>query len=167
MSGLDFHMSTRLPTGQAIISLGLDGTYVRKFFVKALDLNGAEIFAAQDAAGKLNWNNPIAPPLPKWKTRFSAGYHFDDYSLVNYVNAVSGYANEVFPDSEFADIDRFVTWDVSLLRRASSQFDVALSALNLLGADPPLVNWEQSYDGFTHSPKGLRLKLSLTYRMEN
>ena len=167
MSGLDFHMSTRLPTGQAIISLGLDGTYVRKFFVKALDLNGAEIFSAQDAAGKLNWNNPIAPPLPKWKTRFSAGYHFGDYSLVNYVNAVSGYANEVFPDSEFADIDRFVTWDVSLLRRASSQFDVALSALNLLGADPPLVNWEQSYDGFTHSPKGLRLKLSLTYRMEN
>ena len=167
MSGLDFHLSTRLPTGEAIVSLGVDGTYTRKFFVKALDLNGAEVFSAQDAAGKLNWNNPIAPPLPQWKSRLSAGYHFGDYSLANYVNAVSGYANEVFPDSEFADIDRFVTWDLSLLRRASSRTDVALSAINLLGTAPPLVNWEQSYDGFTHSPKGRRIKLSITYRMRN
>ncbi len=35
---------------------------------------------------------------------------------------------------------------------------------NVLDADPPLVNWEQSYDAFTHSPKGRRIKLSVTYR---
>ena len=165
LSGLDWHVSTRLPMGQGIASLGMDGTFTRRFFVRALDLNSVEVFPAQDAAGKLNWNNPIAPPLPQWKSRFSAGYHFGDYSVVNYVNSVSGYANEVFPDTEFAEIDRFVTWDLSVLRRASSRSDVALSVLNLLDAPPPLVNWEQSYDGFTHSPKGRRIKLSLTYRM--
>ena len=165
LSGLDWHVSTRLPVSEGIVSLGMDGTFTRRFFVRALDLNSVEVFPAQDAAGKLNWNNPIAPPLPQWKSRFSAGYHFGDYSVVNYVNTVSGYANEVFPDTEFAEIDRFVTWDLSVLRRASSRADVALSALNLLDAPPPLVNWEQSYDGFTHSPKGRRIKLSLTYRM--
>jgi len=60
-----------------------------------------------------------------------------------------------------------VGWDLSLLRRTSSTTDVALSVINLLDADPPLVNWEQSYDAFTHSPKGRRLKLSVTYRPGN
>ncbi len=164
MSGIDLHASTRLPTGQGILSLGADGTYTREFFVKALELNGTEVFAAQDAAGQLNWGNPIAPPLPQWKLRFSAGYHWGDYSVVNYFNTVSGYANEVFPDTEFEHIDRFVGWDLSLLRRTSSTTDVALSVINLLDADPPLVNWEQSYDAFTHSPKGRRIKLSVNYR---
>jgi len=165
LSGLDWHVSTRLPAAEGVVSLGMDGTFTRRFFVRALDLNSVEVFPAQDAAGKLNWNNPIAPPLPQWKSRFSAGYHFGDYSVVNYVNSVSGYENEVFPDTEFAEIDRFLTWDLSVLRRASRRSDVALSVLNLLDAPPPLVNWEQSYDGFTHSPKGRRIKLSLTYRM--
>ena len=167
LSGIDWHLSSRLPMAESIVSLGMDGTFTRRFFVRALDLNDVEVFPAQDAAGKLNWNNPIAPPLPQWKSRFSAGYHFGDYSVVNYVNAVSGYANEVFPDTEFAEIDRFVTWDLSVLRRASRRTDLALSAINLLDAAPPLVNWEQSYDGFTHSPKGRRVKLSITYRMGN
>ena len=166
MSGIDLHLSTRLPVGEAILSLGGDITHVRRFYVKALELNGAEVFQAQDAAGKLNWNNPIAPPLPQWKTRLSAGYHVGDYSFANYFNVISGYANEVFPDTEFADIDRFITWDLTLLRRTSSTTDVSLAALNLLDADPPLVNWEQSYDAHTHNAKGRRLKLSVTYRPE-
>ncbi|MXX72930.1 MAG: hypothetical protein F4Y73_13860 [Gemmatimonadetes bacterium] len=73
----------------------------------------------------------------------------------------------MFPDTEFEHIDRFVGWDLSLLRRTSSTTDVALSVINLLDADPPLVNWEQSYDAFTHSPKGRRLKLSVNYRLGN
>ncbi|MCE2513827.1 MAG: hypothetical protein J4F37_02220, partial [Acidobacteria bacterium] len=32
------------------------------------------------------------------------------------------------------------------------------------GEIPPWVNVEQAYDGFTHDPKGRRLKMSLTYR---
>ncbi len=164
LSGIDWHLGTRLSRGKSIVSMSMDGTYIREYFVKALELNGAEVFAAQDAEGKLNWNNPIAPPLPRWKSRTSLGYHVGDYSFVNYINTVSSYENEVFPDSEFARIDRFVTWDASLLRRTSRTTDIALSLINLLDTPPPLVNWEQSYDGFTHSPKGRRVKLSVTWR---
>ena len=164
MSGIDLHLSTRLPLGASVVAMGIDGTSVRDFLVKALDLNGAEIFEAQDAAGKLNWNNPIAPPLPRWRARYSTGFHVGDYSFVSYVNFVSGYTNEVFVDTEFEEIDRFVTRDLSILRRTVGAADIGLSVLNLLDSDPPLVNWEQSDDGFSHNPKGRRIKLSLTYR---
>ncbi len=165
MSGLDLHLSTRQSAGDAILSMALDATRLRKFVVKALDLNGAVVFERQDAAGKLNWFNPIAPSLPRLKLRVSAGYHLGGHSVVSYVNHVSGYVNEAFAGTEHEDIDRFLTWDLSLLRRTSGRTDVALSVLNLLGAPPPYVNWEQSYDGRTHSPKGRRIKLSLTHRL--
>ena len=91
---------------------------------------------------------------------------------------MSGYTNDnpdfrdkvgnVLPAYKDAiDIDPFVTWDLSLLRRTSGNTDVALSVLNLLDTPPPVVRWEQSYDGFTHNPKGRRIKLSVTYRMGN
>ncbi len=163
-SGFDWHLSTRLPANAGIISLGTDGTYTRSFYVKALQLNGVEIHSAQDGVGKLNWFSPIAPPLPSWKLRVTAGYHVGGYSLVTYLNSISSYINQAFPDTKFERIDRFITWDVSLLQRMSDGIDVSLSALNLLGSDPPPVNWEQGYDGFTHNPKGRRVKMSLTYR---
>lgn len=167
MSGVDLHVSSRVPVGQAILSFGVDGTYVREFFVRALDHNGTEVFPEHEAAGKLNWGNPIAPPLPQWKTSLSAGYHVGDYSVVNYLNTVSGYTNEAFEGTRFEEIDRFASWDVNMLRRTTERLDLGLSVLNVLGADPPLVRWEQSYDGYTHSPKGRRIKVQLTYRLLN
>ncbi len=164
MSGIDLHMASRIPVGEAIVSFGVDGTFTREYFVRSLDLNGTEVFPEHEAAGKLNWGNPIAPPLPQWKTSFSAGYHVGDYSAVSYLNTVSGYTNEAFAGTQFEDIDRFATLDFSLLRRTSEQLDMGLSVLNALGSAPPLVRWEQSYDGFTHSPKGRRIKLQVTYR---
>lgn len=164
MSGLDLHASARIPVGEAIVSLGLDGTRTTRFFVKALDVGGTEVFAAHEAAGKLNWGNPIAPPLPQWKTSLSAGYHFGDYSLVNHLHTVAGYTNELFVGTEFEEVDRFVTWDINLLRRVSGKLDIGLYVMNALDAAPPLVRWEQSYDGFTHSPKGRRIKMSASYR---
>ena len=165
MSGLDLHVSARVPVGEAVVTMGLDGTYTQEFVVRALDLDGTEVLGEHDAVGKLNWANPIAPPLPRWKSSLSGGYHVGDYSAVSYVNAVSGYINEAFEGTEFEDIDQFVTWDISLLRRTSGNLDVGLSVLNVLDAAPPPVRWEASYDGFTHSPKGRRIKASVTYRL--
>ena len=62
-------------------------------------------------------------------------------------------------------IDPFLTWDASFLWRfPGSGIDIRLYALNLTGTLPPWVNIEQSYDGFTHDPKGRRFKVALTYR---
>ena len=167
MSGVDLHLSSQVPMGQAVLSLGVDGTYTREFLVRALDHNDTEVFPEHEAAGKLNWGNPIAPPLPQWKTSLSAGYHLGAYSVVNYLNTVSGYTNEAFEGTRFEEIGRFASWDVNMLRRTTDRFDLGLSVLNVLGTDPPLVRWEQSYDGYTHSPKGRRIKAQVTYRLQN
>ena len=164
MAGMDLHVSTRVPVGEGVVAMGLDGTYTQEFVVRALDLDGTEVLGEHDAVGKLNWANPIAPPLPRWKASLSGGYHLGDFSVVNYINAVSSYANEAFEGTEFESIDRFLTWDINLLRRTSGNLDVGMSVLNVLDSDPPPVRWEAAYDGFTHSPKGRRIKVSVTYR---
>ena len=70
---VDLHLSSRLPRRANIVSLGADATYVRRFVVRALDLNEAEVVRAHDAARKLYWNSPIALPLPRWKLQGLAG----------------------------------------------------------------------------------------------
>ena len=177
LSGLDWHLSARFPVGggadgarqrTSVISLGTSGTYLEEFFVKPLDVPGSDvvIFDSLSAIGQLNWYNPIAPPLPRMKSRFSLGYHIGDYSAVGYWNMVSGYKNEVFKDDPKEEIGGSVTFDLSMMRRSPSGMDIAVSILNVLDSPPPLVYWEQSYDGFTHSPKGQRIKMTLTWRPE-
>lgn len=163
-SGIDWHLSARLPAGQGVVSLGTDGTYTRRYRVKPLLVNGAELFAAQSAEGRLNWFNPVAPPLPQWKMRFSAGVHRGDYSFVNWINTVSSYANEEFLGTQWETIPRVITWDASLLRRAGRGFDIALTAVNVLDTPAPFVAWEHAFDAFTHSARGRRIKLSATWR---
>jgi len=181
LSGLDWHLSARFPVGGGadgaprrarVVSLGTSGTYLEEFSVRALHVpgTGIEIFDSLSAIGQLNWSNPIAPPLPRLKSRFTVGYHIGDYSAVSYANMVSGYKNEVFEDDDHdpdrEPVDGFVTIDLSMMRRSRSAVDVAVSILNVLDSPPPLVFWEQSYDGFTHSPKGRRIKMTLTWRPE-
>ena len=165
-SGIDWHLSTRFPAGAGVVSGGFEGTYTNSYYVKALEVNGVELASDLEGAGYLNRYNPSAPPIPKWKSRANIGYHRSLYSLVSYLNYVPAYTNAgESEDSDFRTIDRFVTLDVSAYRHLPGGFDVTFSALNLLDTDPPFVNWEAAFDGFTHSPKGRRLKLSITWHM--
>ena len=84
--------------------------------------------------------------------------------MANYVSYISSYED---PGSTTTApvIDPFLTWDTSFLWRfPGSGINLTLYALNLTGRIPPWANIEQSYDGFTHDPKGRRLKVALTYR---
>ena len=172
-SGIDWHVSTRMPAREGVVSLGMDGTYTRSYDVRELSVSSptspnlsVRLVDTLSAVGKLNWGSPIAPPLPRWKMRFSLGVHQGDYSLVNYLNTVSSYKHDSdsFKGTQYETVDGWRTWDLSLLRRSTGNLDVALSAMNLLDADPPFVAWEQNYDGFTHSARGRRIKLSATWR---
>ena len=166
-SGIDWHLSTRFASGAGVISGGFEGTWTRSYYVKALEVGGVELAGAQEGAGYLNRYNPSAPPIPKWKSRVNIGYHRSLYSLVSYLNYIPSYTNENESEgSELRTIDSFATLDVSAYRHLPGGFDVTFSVLNLLDKDPPFVNWEAAFDGFTHSPKGRRLKLSITWRLE-
>ena len=170
-SGIDVHLGTRMPAGTGQFAASLDGTYTLSYETKALMHGNLVLQEAADAAGYLNFGNPIATSLPKLKGRVSAGYHWKTYSLVSYLNYISSYEDRGSMGSDndnirnlFGTIDSFVTWDVSFLWNVSRGVNIAFSGMNLLGTRPPLVNIEQAYDGFTHDPKERRLKLGLTYQ---
>ncbi len=175
MSGIDARMDARFPLygrrGRTVaVSLKADGTYLRNFLVKALGVNGVELNPEERVVGRLNQDSPMAPPLPRLKASCSIGWHVGELSLVNSLSWVSGYENEAFAGRRYREyndpsrIDRFATWDFTLLRRAPRGVDLSLSVLNMLNSPPPPVLWEQGYDGFTHSPKGRRVKVSATWR---
>ena len=154
-SGIDWHLSMRFPAGAGVLSGGFEGTVTNSYFVKALEVGGVELAGEQEGAGYLNRYNPSAPPIPKWKSRANIGYHRSLYSLVSYLNYVPSYINENESEgSEHRTIDSFATLDVSAYRHLPGGFDVTLSVLNLLDKDPPFVNWEAAFDGFTAQPEG-------------
>ena len=170
-SGIDVHLGTRMPAGTGQFAASLDGTYTLSYETKALMLGNLVLQEEADAAGYLNFGNPIATSLPKLKGRVSAGYHWKAYSLVSYLNYISSYEDRGSMGSDntairniFGTIGSFVTWDMSFLWTVSRGVNIAFSGMNLLDIRPPLVNIEQAYDGFTHDPKGRRLKLGLTYQ---
>ena len=171
-SGIDLHLGTRAPAGSGQVAASLDGSYILAYETKALMLDDLELQKAADAAGHLNFGNPIATSLPKLKGRASAGYHWKTYNLVSYLNYISSYEDRGSMASDNADvkdlfgtIDPFVTWDVSFLWSLSQGVNLVLSGMNLLDTRPPLVNIEQAYDGFTHDPKGRRVKLAVTWQL--
>ena len=163
-SGFDFQLTARSQAGSGILNAGLDVTYTNKYSIEALNVGGVEISAADEGAGRLNKYNPIAPPLPSLKGRLYGSYGWSDYSVVGYVNYISSYKDHDEAGSEYEDIDPFLTLDATTLWRPSQGIGISLSLLNLLDAAPPYVKWEQSFDGFTHSAKGRRIKLSATWR---
>ena len=90
------------------------------------------------------------------------------YSLVQHLNYISSYEDQrEAADSDFRTIDPFFTWDLNLLCNLSGGIGLTFSALNLTDADPPLVNREHAHDGLTHSSKGRRFKLAVTYGFGN
>ena len=169
-SGIDLHLGGHTDAGVGEFSLNLDATYTLEYRTKALTLGNLVLQEGADAAGYLNFGNPIATSLPKLKGQVSAGYYWEAYRLVSFLNYISSYEDRGSMNSdnaaikdEFGTIESFVTWDVSLLWSLSEGVNIALSGMNLLDTMPPLVNIEQAYDGFTHDPKGRRVKLAVSY----
>ncbi len=165
-SGIDTHFATRFDAGPGQLSASWDSTYTVEYETKALMLEGTDLtlYAKRNTAGYLNFAHPIAVPLPRWKSRWSASYAWNTYTFANYVSYISSYGDRG-SNTTVPRIDPFLTWDASFLWRfPGSGIDITLYALNLTGTLPPWANIEQSYDGFTHDPKGRRFKVALTYR---
>ena len=165
-SGIDTHLAARTDAGPGQFSASWDSTYTVGYDTKELLLEGTDLtlYAEREAAGYLNFAHPIAVPLPRWKSRWSASYAWNVYTLASYLSYISAYEDRG-TGTTTPLIDPFLTWDVSFLWRfPGSGMDLTLYAMNLTGQIPPWVNVEQSYDGFTHDPKGRRVKMALTWR---
>ncbi len=164
--GVDTHFATRTDAGPGQFSLSWDSTFTLAYDTKELLLEGTDLvlYEERETAGYLNFAHPISVPLPKWKSRWSGAYDWGVHSLASHLNYISGYEDRG-DDTTRPEIDPFLTWDVSFRRRfAELGMDLTVYGMNLTGAIPPWANIEQSYDGFTHDPKGRRIKAALTWR---
>ena len=164
-SGIDTHLAARTDAGPGQVSLSWDSTYTLGYDTKELLLEGTDLVLREEEehAGFLNFAHPIAVPLPRWKSRWQAAYSWNDYRLASYVNYISSYEDQ--GDEEIVPlIEPFLTWDMSFLWRGPGGVNLTVYGLNLTGRIPPWVNIEQAYDGFTHDPKGRRIKASLSWR---
>ena len=170
-SGIDWQMSGQFDVGPGSLVASLSGTYTLDYDIRELSLDGFLIQEKTNVAGQLNFGNPLVAPIPDWKARASLAYHWNDYSLMGYLNYISSYKdvkrNDGFGGIVLDDftIDDFTTLDlVFQWRLPDLGLNVTLSALNLTDEDPPFANVEHAYDGFTHNPKGRRWKVALSYR---
>ena len=166
-SGIDLHGESRFPLGDGEFHLGLTGTYTVKYDVAGLEYNGFEVQSAIEGAGALNFGHPLAWPLPRIKGRFNLGYEWGETSIGAYVNSIGSYVDRRYegasaPFDRFRDIDSFTTLDLNLSREVGG-IRAVLTGVNLLDTRAPAVNWETGYDGFTHDPKGRRIKLALAW----
>lgn len=169
-SGIDWEARGSFEAGDGLLETGVSGTHTYHYDIKALYLDNILIQDFVEAAGRLNFGNPLAVPIPNWKARFFVSYHWNDYSLSGYVNHVSSYKDDGAHDGyggvpvDSFLVDSFTTLDLSFQWRLPRYgMNLTLSALNLTGEDPPFANVEHAYDGMTHNPKGRRLKLILRY----
>ncbi len=169
-SGIDWEARGSFDFGPGLLDAGLNGTYTLNYDIRALYLDGFLIQDFVAAAGKLNFGNPLAVPIPDWKGQAYLAYHWNDYSLSAYVNHVSSYRDDGSLDGfggvpvDSFTVDSFTTLDLSFQWRLPRYgLNLTLSALNLADEDPPFANAEHAYDGLTHNPKGRRVKLILRY----
>ena len=163
-SGLDWHLGIRRALGRGALVFDWNGSATLDYTVEALDYAGVELRAEEQAAGYFNRTNPLAPPLPRLRTHAVASYFFGNATLTGAARYLSGYRDrDAAP--RYRDITSWLTFDATVRYRVSATgLLVTLSAFNLAGADPPLVNWDPAFDPLTHNPKGRRLKLTLGYR---
>ena len=162
-SGIDTHLGLNVNAGPGRFSANFDATYTVEYTTKALVLEDLVLQPEIEAAGDLNFGNPLATSMPEWKHRTSATYSWGNYSYSNFLNYISGYEDR--GSSLVPSIDPFTTWDMTFQWRfPASGLALTVYGLNLTGEMPSWVDIEQSYDGWTHDPKGRRLKVGLTYR---
>ena len=163
-SGLDGHLGYRGAIGTSALVFGFDASYTLDYTVEALSHAGVEVQPEEQAAGFLNRPNPLAPPLPKLRTHTLLSYLFGQFTITGVSQYISGYTDRT-TIAEYENIDSWLIFDANLQYRVpDTRMVITLSALNLTGVLPPLVNQELAFDALTHNPKGRRFKLGVSYR---
>lgn len=151
-SGIDWHLDARRLMGPGVLVGSLDGNHTLDFEVEALLHNGVELRPREEAAGYLNRTNPLAPPLPRWRTHGRLGYHWSHYGLIGAVHYISAYEDRDTVVA-YSRIDKFLTFDMNFRWQVpNSGTTLTVSGLNLADLRPPLVNTELAFDSLTHNP---------------
>lgn len=175
--GLDFSVSYIVDDVlEGSLTFGADATYVRKYFVDALTIEGVLASAAFEAVGKLNYQT-VAYALPPWRGSAYAEYHRDGHNLrwtVNYIDKYVDQRADIFAPSvnngatgaavalpQGQNIRRWITHNVAYQAQLPYDTTVTVAVDNVFDKNPPFVRLNLSYDPFTTNGLGRTIKLGV------
>jgi iron complex outermembrane receptor protein len=174
-SGLDWSAQFDWDLLGGSASVGANATYVLKYDVGASIVDGIQVSAPFDAAGKLNYQT-IAFPLPKIKgnlfAEFSHGIHNVRY-VMNYIDDYEDQRTDIFAATLATNgiaitagktIDDTVMHDLHYLVQLPWDMTVSASIENLTDEDPSFARLDLSYDPFTSSAFGRTYKVGVRKR---
>lgn len=179
-SGLDFAGEYKFDVGEdSQLTVGGSATWVLKYDVSELTVDGVLASTAFDAVGKLNYLL-VAPPIPEWRgsafIEFASGIH-TIRATVNYIDGYEDQRTDIYSPSvnystdgtpvtlpQGKQIGSFVTADVTY--RVDLPYDSTLYASidNIFDQEPPFVRLNLSYDPFTANGLGRTFKLGVRSR---
>ena len=165
-AGVDWRLEFRRTFGAAALIAAARASHTLSHDFAPLEYNGVVLRPAESAVGYLNRANRLAPPIPSWRGRGKVTLHWSDYSIIGVLRHISSYEDRTASDV-YRNIASWTIVDANLQWRVpGSGMTVLLSALNLLGRPPPIVQRELSFDGRTHNGKGRRLRLGIIWRFD-
>ena len=167
------------------VRVGASLSYILKFDVDALVVNGVTFSPALDAVGYANFGNTFAYPMPQIKSEVYAEFSKDAHNLrwtirytdeytdqrtTNYIVAPSN--TQVTPTPTGPTtlttagkvIEAQVQSDVAYRVMLPWETTLTLSVQNVFDQDPPFARTELSYDTINASPLGRTFQIGLRKR---
>ena len=185
-SGLDLLAQFDFDTLGGNLEFGGSVSYITKYEVAALVINGVTFSSALDAVGYANFGNSLAYPLPQWKSEAYAEFSRDIHNLRWTVRYIDAYEDQRTTNFRVTTANTQVTpaptVDVNTLTLAGKKIDaqiqhdlayrvslpgdltVSLAIQNVFNADPSFARTELSYDPLTGNPLGRTYQMSLRKR---
>ena len=158
--GIDFRADFEADAGRGRLRLGASATYALSWRI-----DGWELGEAYDARGRLNFDTPLARPLPELKGRLFAGYSRGPFTGRWHLNYTGSFLQDApppwgadYPVDARAPHDLHVSWALP-----GDRATLFASILNLADADPPLIFRPANYDASTHDPLGRILSIGVRF----
>ncbi|WP_300375434.1 TonB-dependent receptor [Henriciella sp.] len=165
-SGVDLRAEQIWDVGAGEFSLGGEATYIIEYDVSDFEIEGTNI-PGGDRVSQFNRSN-FSRSLPQWKANFTANYAIGNHNIRGVMRHVDSYEDErgdITPlnNRDDSEIDSQTTFD--LFYSWSSEpmgLDLGLSVVNVTDEQPPFVQFDTSYDPYTHNPFGRTFKVSVS-----
>jgi len=172
-SGLDFAAQFDFDAVGGQMGIGVNATYVLKYDVGSIIVEGVEVQARQNMVGFLNYQTS-AYPLPKLKGNLFAEYTLGINNIrwqVNYIDhyedqrttefGLNSPTNAGFANTFGKTIPSTTLHSIYYQAKLPTNLSINLSVENVFNKDPSFARLDLDYDPFTGSPLGRTVKLGI------
>ncbi|MBI1251442.1 MAG: TonB-dependent receptor [Alphaproteobacteria bacterium] len=145
-------------------TLGASATYLEKFEVGALSIEGVQTAAQQDLSGLLNRGTGYRS-MPDLKGELFANFNVGDHNIRWISRYVTDYTDQrATITGAGKTIDSQWTHDIHYVWEMPWGTRFSASVNNVTDEDPPFARLDLNYDPYTHNAIGRTYRIGLTHR---